>query len=256
MTLSLFLFGAAALACSGRAVAADEQTYQLADSFNSANFFDNFDFFESNFGTGNYNDVDPTSGFVNYRSRADAETLGLIATQGTEMYIGVDHANSLSNAPGSQGRNSVRIESKKSFDSGLIIASFSHLPKPVCGSWPAYWMYGSNWPTNGEIDIYEQWNNAPNNLIALHTDKASNVGDCTLVPSESSNSIATGNCDNNALGQYTNQGCAVTETNGQWGSESGGVCKSYLYISWLFWRRFILSKAIWPQLCICVILSR
>jgi beta-glucanase (GH16 family) len=221
MTRSLYVLGAAALAYSGTAVAAEEKTYQLADSFNSENFFDNFDFFESKFGTGNYNDVDPTSGYVNYRSRADAEYLGLIATQGTEMYIGVDHANTLD--PQGQGRNSVRLESKKVFNSGLIIAKFSHLPAPVCGTWPGFWMYGANWPTNGEIDIYENWNNAPNNLLTLHT--ASDAGSCKLAQSEMSDPIVTGNCDNNAAGQYTNQGCGATEVNGLWGSASGGVCK-------------------------------
>lgn len=226
MTRSLYVLGAAALAYTGTAVAAAEKTYQLEESFNYQNFFDNFDFFESNFDTGNYNDVDPTSGYVNYRNRADAETLGLIATQGTEMYIGVDHANTLD--VNGKGRNSVRIESKKSFDSGLIIASFTHLPQPVCGSWPAYWMYGSSWPTNGEIDIYENWNTAPYNLITLHTDSAASVGDCRLVQSEMSDPIVTSNCDNNAVGQYSNQGCGATEVDGQWGSASGGVCKSYL----------------------------
>ena len=224
MTRSLYVLGAAALAYTGTAVAAEEKTYQLADSFNYKNFFDNFDFFESNFDTGNYNDVDPTSGYVNYRNRADAEELGLVATQGTEVYIGVDHANTL-DVKG-KGRSSVRLESKKSFESGLIIAKFSHLPAPVCGSWPGYWMYGSNWPSNGEIDIYENWNNAPNNLISLHTDKASDVGTCKLVQSEMSDPIVTANCDNNALGQYTNQGCGATEVGGLWGSASGGVCKS------------------------------
>jgi hypothetical protein len=226
MTRSLYMLGAAALAYTGTAVAAEEKTYQLSDSFNSLNFFDNFDFFESKFDTGNYNDVDPTSGYVNYRSRSDAETLGLIATQGTEMYIGVDHANILD--VNGKGRSSVRLESKKSFDSGLIIAKFSHLPAPVCGTWPGYWMYGSNWPTNGEIDIYENWNNAPHNLITLHTDHAADVGTCVLSQSKMSDPIVTPNCDNNAPGQYSNQGCGATEVDGLWGSDSGGVCKSCL----------------------------
>jgi beta-glucanase (GH16 family) len=223
MAPRLAVLGAAALAYTGVAVAAPEKTYQLSDSFNYKNFFDNFDFFESKFGTGNYNDVDPTSGYVNYRNRAEATELGLIATQGTEVYIGVDHANKLD--PLGKGRSSVRIESKKTFNSGLIIASFTHLPKPVCGTWPGFWMYGANWPANGEIDIYENWNNAATNLVAAHTDHAASVGSCKLEAAEMSGSIATGNCDNNAPGQYQNQGCAVTETNGQWGKESGGVCK-------------------------------
>lgn len=225
MAPSLFILGAAALAYGQGVMAAPEKSWQLTETYDYMNFFDKFDFFTSDFTTGNYNDVDPTSGYVNYRNRTDAEKLGLIATQGTEMYIGVDHA--VATDPLGKGRNSVRIESKKLYNSGLFIATFTHLPAPVCGAWPAYWMYGANWPTNGEIDIYENWNTAPANVITLHTDKAADVGTCTLDQSQMSATIVTGNCDNQAQGQYENQGCGATELNGQWGSPSGGVCKSY-----------------------------
>lgn len=227
MAPSLVVLGAAALAYTGVVAGAPEKTYQLEESWNSDNFFDNFDFFVSNFNTGNYNDVDPTSGYVNYVSREQAVADGLIATQGSEMYIGVDHATPLDiDGP---GRKSVRLESKKSFDSGLIVASFSHLPKAVCGAWPAFWMYGSNWPTNGEIDIYENWNTATNNIIALHTDHASDVGTCVLEQSDMTGAIVTSNCDNYAVGQWEGQGCGANEFDGQWASEAGGVCKSFLF---------------------------
>ena len=223
MSRSLYVLGAAALVFSSKAVAA--KTYQISESFNSTDFFDHFNFFESKYGTGNYNDVDPTSGFVNYRNAADAKDLGLIATQGSEVYIGVDHANVLSDG---KGRNSVRLESKSRYGGGLIVASFSHLPKPVCGSWPAYWMVGDSWPADGEIDIYENWNLPAHNLITAHSDSQSKVGSCRLTQSGFSGTIATSNCDNNFhddITQWQNQGCGVTETNGQWGSASGGVCK-------------------------------
>jgi hypothetical protein len=35
------------------------------------------------------------------------------------------------------GRTSVRIESKKSFNHGLIISDIAHMPASVCGTWPA-----------------------------------------------------------------------------------------------------------------------
>jgi len=132
MAPSLVTLGAAALAYSAGAAA---KSYQLTDNYDSANFFSKFNFFVSNFETGNYNDVDPTSGYVNYRSQQDAVDLGLITTQGDEVYIGVNHASTLN--PKGKGRDSVRIESKALYTHGLFIADFKHLPKPACGLWPA-----------------------------------------------------------------------------------------------------------------------
>ena len=111
------------------------QAYQVKETYDASNFFSNFNFFVSNFDTGNYNDVDPTSGFVNYRNQHDAKQLGLIDTQGSEVFLGGNHADKF-NANG-KGRDSVRLESQSSYTHGLFIADFTHLPQPVCGSWPA-----------------------------------------------------------------------------------------------------------------------
>lgn len=136
MAPSLSKIGAAVLACSTSVAAI--QSYQLFDSYNASNFFDKFDFFESKYGTANYNDVDPTSGYINYRSQQDANDLGLIAYQGEEIFMGVNHKDVLNNTdPNGKGRDSVRIESKARYTHGLFIADFTHLPKPTCGVWPA-----------------------------------------------------------------------------------------------------------------------
>ena len=66
MAPSLVKFGTAALAYASSVSAGN--SYQLSDTYDYTNFFDKFNFFVSNFDTGNYNDVDPTSGFVNYRA--------------------------------------------------------------------------------------------------------------------------------------------------------------------------------------------
>ncbi len=175
---------------------------------------------QSRFDTGNRVDIDPTDGFVNYTTRAAAEHLGLIATQGTEVFVGVDHATQPPH-----GRNSVRLESKKSYNSGLFIAKFSHFPQPACGAWPAFWMFGPQWPKNGELDIYEGWNLVDKNTITAHTTGPTDIGSCKIKAADFIGAMETDNCDINAPGQYTNQGCGVKENNGLWGNAAGGVCK-------------------------------
>ncbi|KAK0719671.1 concanavalin A-like lectin/glucanase domain-containing protein, partial [Lasiosphaeris hirsuta] len=163
--------------------------------------------------------IDPAHGFVNYRSKADAQDAGLIKTNANDVFIGVD---STTNRPGDNGRSSVRLESKARYNSGLFIADFSHLPAPVCGSWPAFWMFGPDWPRNGELDIYENWNEATKNAITAHTDKASVAGACKLDSSLFSGTKTTTDCwiEGN---EFYNQGCNVEENGGQWGSSTGGV---------------------------------
>ena len=41
-----------------------------------------------------------------------------------------------------------------------------------CGTWPAYWTVGDNWPNNGEIDIVEGVNEYTFNQITAHTGAA------------------------------------------------------------------------------------
>jgi hypothetical protein len=43
---------------------------------------------------------------------------------------------------------SIRIVSKKTYDNGLFIADFRSMPHG-CGTWPAYWSSGPNWPNQG-----------------------------------------------------------------------------------------------------------
>jgi beta-glucanase (GH16 family) len=225
MAPSLVALGAAALAYTSAAAAAS--SYQITDTYDSTNFFDKFNFFVSNFNTGNYNDVDPTSGYVNYRDNKTAWELGLVDIQYDEVYFGVNHQETFN--PKGKGRDSVRIESKTKYTQGLFIAHFSHLPKPECGLWPAFWMYGDPWPTVGEFDIYEGWNKAPANTITLHADHAATVGSCKLTQTGQTGTVTSAtNCDNyfsNPPQQYEAQGCGTAENNNLWGSELGAVCK-------------------------------
>lgn len=210
MAPSLLRLGAAALACAS-GVVAQQKSYQLKESYNPANFFDKFDFFS---------DRDLNRGFVKYRNRADAEKLKLIETAETEVKIAVD-----AKGRDQDGRSSVRLESKNTYNSGLFIADFSHFPRAACGAWPAFWMVGPNWPTDGEIDIYEGWNLNEKNKVVLHTDSPLKSGVCTIDQALFTGDMQTSNCWNNAPGQSGNQGCAVDESTGLWGNPNGGVCE-------------------------------
>jgi hypothetical protein len=43
------------------------------------------------------------------------------------------------------GRESIRIHSTYVFNGGLILMDAHHMPTG-CGSWPAWWANGPNWP--------------------------------------------------------------------------------------------------------------
>jgi hypothetical protein len=94
--------------------------YVLQDDY-MTDFYGNFDFF-----TG----PDPTEGFVQFVDEATGRETGLINSTGVSW--GVDMTNKTPN-----GRPSIRMESKKSYDSGLIVLDVAHMPFG-CGTWPAY----------------------------------------------------------------------------------------------------------------------
>lgn len=100
--------------------------YELEEKYSGNNFFDAFNFFTA---------ADPTHGFVTYVSESAASQQGLISVRSNGVYIGVDSKTVLS--PNGAGRNSVRIESKKSWTHGLFVADLGHMPGGACGSWPA-----------------------------------------------------------------------------------------------------------------------
>jgi Glycosyl hydrolases family 16 len=147
--------------------------------------------------------TDPTGGFVNYLSQAEAQESGLFSTQNGTIYIGVDSSTVSPNS----GRNSVRITSLRSYNQGLIILDASHVPGGECGTWPSFWMVGPNWPANGELDIIEGINSATTNTLTLHTN-----GSCFIANTNFTGTLVTSNCDINAVGQATNQGCSIETT--------------------------------------------
>lgn len=104
-----------------------------------SNFINAFDYF-----TGS----DPTHGFVKYVDGSTAVSSGLVYTQSNQQVV--IKADNTAVTP--NGRPSVRIVSKTSYNKGLFILDLEHMPVG-CGTWPAFWMVGDNWPNNGEIDV-------------------------------------------------------------------------------------------------------
>lgn len=63
------------------------------------------------------------------------------------------------------GRQSVRITSKDTWDNGLFIFDVIHTPYG-CATWPALWLSDvPNWPEHGEIDVMENVNQATDGNI-------------------------------------------------------------------------------------------
>ncbi|KAI0176178.1 glycoside hydrolase family 16 protein [Hypoxylon sp. FL1284] len=147
--------------------AAAQAAYTIQDSYDETNFFEGFEFFDY---------PDPTNGFVKYLSADEANDQSLAGYANGGVYMGVDSTtmNPLT------GRASVRVSSKKTYTENLIIADIAHQPAAACGTWPAFWTVGQNWPFNGEIDIIEGVNMATNTTYTLHTSPGCTVsqGDC------------------------------------------------------------------------------
>ncbi|KAF4126622.1 WSC domain [Geosmithia morbida] len=133
--------------------------YSLSTSYVGESLLSGFNWFDR---------ADPSNGFVSYQNRQSAEEMGLVSVDTTTnaTRLGVDHTNTYAL---DQGRPSIRLESKETYDHGLFIADFSHMPPSQCGLWPAFWAYGADWPRGGELDIIEGANTAHANIISAHT---------------------------------------------------------------------------------------
>lgn len=163
--------------------------YVLKDDYMANDFYSEFNFF-----TG----ADPTHGFVKYVDQAKGKSLGLF-NSGKASW-GVD-----TKGKDAAGRASIRLESKKAYNKGLIVIDVAHMPFG-CGTWPAFWTVGPSWPNSGEIDIIEGVHEQEANAIALHTSPGCKVGNNL---SAFTGSVKTPNCDVKAANQDANAGCGV-----------------------------------------------
>ncbi|KAJ5893318.1 Endo-1-3(4)-beta-glucanase [Penicillium taxi] len=184
--------------CLGLFAQLSTAAYTIQDDYGgNGTFFDKFNF---------YTDADPTNGYVTYVDQTTAAAGGLIGSYDTATYIGVDKTNIASGS----GRNSVRLTSINSYQHGLVILDLSHMPSSACGTWPAFWMLGPDWPTTGEIDIIEGVNQATVNQMTLHTSDG-----CSIQNSGFTGSLYTDNCYVEAADQSDNIGCSIIETDTQ-----------------------------------------
>ncbi|KAL4733321.1 endo-1,3(4)-beta-glucanase xgeA [Aspergillus similis] len=182
-------------------------SYKLQESWEGEKILNHFHFFD---------DADPTNGFVTYVNQSYAESAGLVkSTDSGSLYLGVDYETVLTvDGP---GRESVRIESNDYYDQGLYVIDIQHMPGSICGTWPAFWTVGPDWPTDGEIDIIEGVNKHEANEIVLHTSGTCDVGGGYEM---------TGNMTSSECGEASGTiGCVVQGQQGSSGdpfNEQGG----------------------------------
>ncbi|EJD43381.1 hypothetical protein AURDEDRAFT_167463 [Auricularia subglabra TFB-10046 SS5] len=135
------------------------QAFELVREHKGDTFFDGWDFY------GFWDNL--TSGDVEYLNRADAFSNELVQT--TSSGSTIIRVDNFTNVPFNYKRNSIRIESKDSYDFGsLWVFDLNHLPYG-CSVWPSIWSHGEDWPNGGEIDIIEGINLQSRNQVALHT---------------------------------------------------------------------------------------
>ncbi|GFF44759.1 probable endo-1,3(4)-beta-glucanase NFIA_089530 [Aspergillus udagawae] len=207
LLLSVGSLIASSLVAATALEARQPQTYQLTESWQGESFINDWNFFHG---------ADPTKGYVTYVNQSVAEQSGLVkVTSSGSFYMGVDYENTLN--PNGPGRESVRIESKQYYTEGLYVIDIEHMPGSICGTWPAFWSVGKDWPNDGEIDIIEGVNLQKANEIVLHTS-----GTCDV----SGSNDMTGTLSSSQCGEASGTiGCVVKGTNGSSGdpfNEAGG----------------------------------
>ncbi|KZV69996.1 glycoside hydrolase family 16 protein [Peniophora sp. CONT] len=187
--LSSALPVAVSLALAGQSLAA---TYSLVKSTEGNAFLTDFNVIS---------EPDPTAGLVDYVSLADAQSLGLVSVVNGNFRTKADDTTVLT---GGAGRKSVRMESKATYDKHVTVWNVNHMPTG-CGSWPALWEYGANWPYTGEVDILEGVNDMGPNSETLHTGPS-----CTMPTSQSmTGTFKAGETDCNS-----GTGCSVSSGKG------------------------------------------
>jgi len=166
--------------------------YSLKANYSGNYFFNQFSF---------WNAPDPTHGYVYYASQSEANAWGYTYVSGGVVYIHSDHTSVSSGS----GRGSVRLGSTATYNqNSLFVFDVIHMPFG-CGTWPAIWLCGPNWPNEGEIDILEGVNQNNKNQMTLHTSAGCNMN----TGRSQTGTTDSDDCNANDNG---NAGCGVTDT--------------------------------------------
>jgi hypothetical protein len=163
-----------------------------------SNFFSHFDFFTK---------PDPTNGQVNYLNQLNATNAKLAyIEEGTNAAVmRVDNTSKLLSGV---NRNSVRISSKASYATGLMVFDIAEMPYG-CSVWPALWTTGPNWPNQGEIDIIEGVNLNKVNQLTLHTGPSTSCNTSAVSPGTVSSNALGPTC---ASAPASDSGCGWQDT--------------------------------------------
>jgi hypothetical protein len=162
--------------------------WQLQKVHNGTSFFDGWDFWSL---------ADPTHGTVDFQNVDAAWQQGLIGFEGNAAIMRVNTDNNVGN------RKSIRIHDQYKFNiNSIVIMDADHIPTG-CGTWPAWWSNGDNWPIGGEIDIVEGVHDQGHNQATLHTKNG-----CTAVPDNASGQQLSPNC---GVQGTDNSGCGYAD---------------------------------------------
>ncbi|CED84840.1 glycoside hydrolase family 16 protein [Phaffia rhodozyma] len=178
------------------AAATSSSKWKLDLEAKGNSFFDTFNFWAYD---------DPTHGTVTYVSQDEATKSNLATVNGKgNAVLAVDTTQNVQ-----KGRKAVRLHSSYIFNGGLILADIVHMPTG-CGTWPAWWSNGPDWPNKGEIDILEGTHSWDRNQVSVHTSDG-----CTIPSNYGASAVlTTGSFVNTNCASYatSNQGCGQRES--------------------------------------------
>ncbi|KZV72541.1 glycoside hydrolase family 16 protein [Peniophora sp. CONT] len=200
-----------------------------------SSFFDDWKFFT---------DADPTNGIVTYVDEATASSNNLIGS----LSNGTAIMSVETTTPVAWTRKSVRIQSNMVFTGGLVLMDAVHMPTG-CGTWPAFWSYGPDWPYNGEIDMMEAISDETVNQYAIHTGSGCSLPTTDLTKIGLTTSKIYGATDCNPY-NTNGAGCSIRDTDtrsfGPGFNKNGGGVVAMIWVTegiqvWLFPRGSIPS---------------
>ncbi|KAG8990408.1 hypothetical protein FRB90_001770 [Tulasnella sp. 427] len=199
--------GSSTTTTSTTAASAPSSSYTKKWDASGNDFFDDWTFWSQD---------DPTHGTVQFTTQQDAQNSNLIDIDDDgNAIMRVDTTGQISG-----GRKAIRIHSEQTFNGGLWVLDAMHMPTG-CGTWPAFWTHGPNWPQDGEIDIVEGVNENTYNQMTLHT-----APGCTVNPDAGGSGKLLGSVCGAA--ETGNAGCGIVDNNadsygGGYNSNGGGV---------------------------------